>query len=428
MNAADYILVLVVLPVLMALSGIVSGSESALFGLTQADRLALRKRSHTALAAAEALLSRPRSLLTAILLANNLVNVCYFSVASVVILGLERRGEHVLAGTLGVATLLAIVLFGEVIAKTTASANRAVFCLFVAPVWLFLIRVLWPLWSGIDRYVMAPLTRLVVSHAHTESAMDPADLGYLLSSGADRSSIDPDEQRLLLDVFRLSSLRARDIMVPRVELDTVALTATADEIRRVIRESQADQLLVLSHDDEPLGFLSARRYLAGSGREAGPFVEKPLFVPEQARLDGLLGQLREQGRDRAVVVDERGELVGIVRVEDVVGELLGEASDPGEAGQVQMLGLGRFRAPGRMSASTLLHDFDPGSARLEGLLGRVSTVGGVVLALLGRVPEVGDAVTLGRLRLTVAELEGRSIEWVEIELLPETATDEGKKP
>lgn len=428
MNAADYILVLVVLPVLLALSGIVSGSESALFGLTQADRLALRKRSHTALAAAEALLSRPRSLLTAILLANNLVNVCYFSVASVVILGLERRGEHVLAGTLGVATLLAIVLFGEVIAKTTASANRAVFCQLVAPVWLFLIRVLWPLWSGIDRFVMAPLTRLVVSHAHTESAMDPADLGHLLTSGADRSSIDPDEQRLLLDVFRLGSLRARDIMVPRVELDTIDDAASADEIRGVIRESQADQLLVLNEGGEPQGFLSSRRFLAQSPRIVRALVERPLFVPEQARLDSLLGQLREQGRDRAVVVDERGELVGIVRVEDVVGELITEAGDPEDEGQVQILGLGRFRAPGRMAASALLHDFDPGSARLEGRLGRVSTVGGVVLALLGRVPGVGDAVTLGRLRLTVSELSGRAIEWVEIELLPETAAGEGKKP
>ena len=253
MNAADYILLLVVLPVLMAASGLVSASETALFGLTQADRLMLRKRSPSALASAEALLKRPRSLLTAILLANNLVNVCYFSIASVVILGLEGRGEHMLAGGLGIGTLLMLVLFGEVIAKTTASANRALICQLVAPVWLLLIRVLWPLWSGIDRYVMAPLTRLVASHAKVEAAMDPSDLGYLLTSSADRTSIDPEEQRLLLDVFRLGSLRARDVMVPRVELDTIEDSASADEIRVVIRESHADQLLVLSEDGEPVG-------------------------------------------------------------------------------------------------------------------------------------------------------------------------------
>ena len=424
MNPAEIILVSVVLPVLLVLSGIISGSETALFGLTQADRVTLRKRAPAALASVEALHRKPRSLLTAILLANNLVNILYFTLASVVIIGLERRGLHAAAAGLGVGSLLAIVLIGEVIAKTTASSRRATFARFVGPIWLLIIQVLWPLWSGVDRFVMAPLTRLVTAKVSNDDTLDPSDLGHLLTNTGGESPIDTDEQRLLLDVFRLGSLRAREVMVPRVELDTMNINANRAAIEAYIREHRVDRILFLNEDEEPVGFLSTPAFLARKPAKWRTILETPLFVPEQTKLDDLLNQLRTKGKERAAVVDERGELVGVVRVEDVVAELFDEASDPETSGEVQILGVGRFRAPGRMPAHALLHDFDPGFAQLDHSLGRVSTVGGVVLTHLGHLPDVGDSVQIGRLRLTVAELKGRAIEWVEIELLtPEESAD-----
>ncbi len=424
MNPAEIILLSVVLPMLLIASGIVSGSESALFGLTQADRVTLRKHAPAALASVEALHRRPRSLLTAILLANNLVNVLYFTLASVVIIGFEKKGHHVAAAVLGVGSLLAIVLIGEVIAKTTASSSRATVCRFIGPFWLVVIQALWPLWSGVDRFVMAPLTRLITAKVAIKDAIDPTDLGHLLTSSGEQTAIDTDEQRLLLDVFRLGSLRARDVMIPRVELDSMPIDAKPDEIEASIREHRMDQILFLDESEEPVGFLSTAKYLAKRPPKVRTMLEEPMFVPEQTRLDGLLSQLRKKGKERAAVVDERGELVGVVRVEDVVAELFDEASDPQNAGEVQILGLGKFRAPGRMPAHALLHDFDPGFVRLDSSLGKVSTVGGVVLTLLGRLPDVGDSVQIGRLRLTVAALQGRAIEWVEIELL--SSKNEGK--
>lgn len=425
MNPAEIILVSVVLPVLLVLSGIVSGSETALFGLTQADRVILRKRAPAALASVEALHRKPRSLLTAILLANNLINILYFTLASVVIIGLERRGNHAGAAGFAVGSLLAIVLIGEVIAKTTASSRRATVARFVGPLWLIVIQVLWPLWSGVDRFIMAPLTRLVTAKASRDEAVDPSDLGHLLTNTGGESPIDTDEQRLLLDVFRLGTLRARDVMVPRVELDTMDISSKRAEIESYIRKHRVDRILILNDDEEPVGFLGTSTFLARKPTNWRTTLETPLFVPEQTKLDDLLNQLRTRGKERAAVVDERGELVGVVRVEDVVAELFDEASDPEITGEVQILGVGRFRAPGRMPAHALLHDFDPGFARLDHSLGKVSTVGGVVLTLLGRLPDVGDSVQIGKLRLTVAELRGRAIEWVEIELL---AADDAANP
>lgn len=425
MNPAEIILVSVVLPVLLVLSGIISGSETALFGLTQADRVSLRKHAPAALASVEALHRKPRSLLTAILLANNLVNVLYFTLASVVIIGLEGRGSHAAAAAIGLGSLLAIVLIGEVIAKTTASSGRATFARLVGPVWLVIIQVLWPLWSGVDRFVMAPLTRLVTAKAASEGSINPSDLGHLLTNNTGESHIDNDEQRLLLDVFRLGTLRSRDVMVPRVELDTMNINTKRADIESYIREHRVDRILFLNDDEEPVGFLSTSAFLSKKPAKWRTILETPLFVPEQTRLDDLLSQLRKKGKERAAVVDERGELAGVVRVEDVVAELFDEASDPETTGEVQILGVGRFRAPGRMPAHALLHDFDPGFARLDHSLGKVSTVGGVVLTLLGRLPDEGDSVEIGRLRLTVSVLKGRAIEWVEIELLTDEKADSG---
>jgi len=287
------------------------------------------------------------------------------------------------------------------------------------------IQVLWPLWSGVDRFIMAPLTRLVTAKVAHDGGVNPADLGHLLTNTGGESPIDTDEQRLLLDVFRLGTLRARDVMVPRVELDTMSINAERDEIEAYIREHRVDRILFLNDDEEPVGFLSTSAYLAKKPAKWRTTLETPLFVPEQTKLDELLNQLRTKGRERAAVVDERGELVGVVRVEDVVAELFDEASDPETSGEVQILGVGRFRAPGRMPAHALIHDFDPGFAQLDHSLGKVSTVGGVVLTLLGRLPDVGDSVRIGRLRLTVSELKGRAIEWVEIELLTSESGDGG---
>jgi len=421
MMLGDLILLFVVLPILIVCSGLISGSETAFFGLGQADRLALRRGNPRALAAIEALLKKPRPLLTAILLANMLINVFYFTLSSLVVLNLETAHHTGLAVGVAGGSLLALILFGEVTAKMIASTHRVMFCRIGAMPWLVLLRSTWPVWSFVDRGVIAPLTRLFSPSDGGQGRISALELEHLLQTPNQEQSIDPYEQRLLVDVLRLGALSARDVLTPRVELDT--LPADADDSRLVsyIRTHQPEQILLMNNNGSPAGFLSPTRYLAELYKSpAGALdrsVEPPMFVPEQARLDALLELLRLEGKERAAVVDERGELVGVVRVEDVVAELIDAAADPDEAeGEVQLIGLGRFSVPGRFPARALVEDFDPRAVDESDLLGRVTTIGGVVLALLGRLPEVGDVVQLGHLRLRVAELHGRAIERVEVEL------------
>ncbi len=414
MNSADLILLVGVMPLLLVLSGLVSASETALFGLTQNDRESLSESRPRAGAAAQALLDRPRSLLTAILLANMLVNVSYFSLSSIVVLSFERADHPYGATAVGVGSLLAIVLFGEVIAKTTASAHRIGFSALIAPIWLLIIQVLWPLWSAIDRFVMAPMTRLVSARPVPAHSIDADELRHIVSGGGDQHAIDADEQRLLLDVFRLGTLRVREVMTPRVRLPSLSVQADREAVLQLIREQRPERILVYDDREAIQGLLHPATYFrathANKKLPLAEIIEHPLYIPEQARLDDALEQLRTGGTDHAGVVDERGELVGVLRVEDVVAELIDEAQESAASTEFRIAGIGEFVVPGDAPAAALLVDIDPTiSSHLVGNLGRVTTIAGVVLALLGRLPEEGDSVRIGALELIVHELDDRAI-------------------
>lgn len=413
MTPTDAILLWAAMPALLIASGIVSGSETALFGLTQADRDEIIKRNPRANAATDALLAKPRSLLTAILLANMLVNVTYFTLSSVVVLSFESRQDHIGATGVGIGSLLAIVIFGEVIAKTTASAHRVKAAVIVAPIWLLLIQTLWPLWSSIDRFVMAPLTRLMSTRPTQGHEISADELRHIIGEG-EGQPIDAAEQRLLLDVFRLGTLSVREVMTPRVKLPALSENASHNEVLALIRESRPERILIYDDREAVLGLLQPSTYLRAKARdpeaELASILDRPLFIPEQSRLDNALEQLRTRGVDHAGVVDERGELVGVLRVEDVVAELIDEAQEPTMTSEVRIAGVGEFIVPGDAPAGALLLDLDPAaSAQLTGNLGKVTTVAGVMLAMLGRLPQPGDSVRLGSLELIVHELTDRAI-------------------
>ncbi|HLP86082.1 MAG TPA: transporter associated domain-containing protein, partial [Phycisphaerales bacterium] len=144
-------------------------------------------------------------------------------------------------------------------------------------------------------------------------------------------------------------------------------------------------------------------------------VDEVRFVPERARVDQLIELFRATNSDAALVVNETGELVGFVQVDNVVNELVKFAavSDETPRQQVRMVGLGEWEVPGRLSVHHWEEFFEPmEGTRREG----VSTVAGLVLTRLGRVPRVGDSVTIGNVRLVVDAMRGRNIERVRVSI------------
>jgi CBS domain containing-hemolysin-like protein len=423
---------ILVLPVLLVLSAIASGSETALFGLSHRERAELRRTAPTAWAAVESLLREPRRLLLFVLLLNMLVNVSYFVISSV----LTTRMETGLgAAAVGVGSVLAVVLFGEILAKVVASAGRRWFCVVIAPPLAAVQVLLSPAVDGLDRLVLSPLIRVLRPHRAEGDRLRADELLRLVATGA--GGLNAGERRLLGEVIELGQIRVREVMRPRDRIVSAPANASAGQIIETARAHRVTVLVLREGrtlDDGIAGFLHVKRYLAAL-RPGGPdpdpalFTTPPLCVPERARLDSALETLRASGRGEALCVDERGAIVGEIGVPDIVDELLAGMGEQrsGERHTIRLVGLGRWEASARLSVRDWAQYFQVPEASLGAGGARASTVGGLVMERLGRVPMAGDSVDFGPVRVRVASVVGRRVLGVLIELAdqPRATPDTG---
>ncbi|MBM4109386.1 MAG: HlyC/CorC family transporter [Phycisphaerae bacterium] len=425
MTATDLTL-LVTLPALLVLSAGCSSAETALFSLNGSDRAALRKVSRRSASAATTLLARPRALLVTVLLGNIAVNTAYMAVAS--LLATKLEGAAAQAGA-GAAAVGGLILFGEVLPKVLATANRIRFARVLAPLVLLLDRAVAPVRAVVDRGMVGPATRLLRPAGAPEShPLTVGELSGLLETAQSQGVFGEDEQELLGEVLDLGRRRVRDVMIPRVDMAWVDEAFTGEEVLEAARRTGHGLLPVRSKDGQVAGLLNARRYLAarlqrrtrgvGGDPAAGEFMEAASFVPDRARLDQLLGHFRGRADYVAICVDERGEVTGLVRLEDMVRELIDaprEGPGGGEEG-VKEVAEGVWLVSGRLN----VHDWEDyfESTPSEPLDRRVRTMAGLVLSKLGRVPKEGDSVRLGNVEMRVEAMRGRRIESVRVSVTP----------
>lgn len=407
-----FYVLLATLPVLLVLSALASGSETALFTLSARDRAEVSRRSPLAGRAVDRLLFSPRMLLIQVLVLNMTVNVLYFVVSSVLTI---RAPSPILAATVSVSSVLGVILVGEVIAKMVAGSNAAAASVRIALPLLGIRRVMYPLLVGLDRFAVGPLARLLHPEP-TASGVSRAELDALLGQAG--GALSPPEVEMLREVVGLRHRHVRDIMVPRVDLEWVepdwkpGMSLPSGQEFVPASEDQLHRQVSFSID--------ARLAVAGSAR--GCKLE-PVFIPEKARLDQLLSELARRGAEHAYCVDEHGEIQGLVRITDVIDELVSGVSTT-QAESVMLVGMGVWRVPGRLPAHDFAELFEfpefESASEEEG----VSTVAGLVLAELGRVPDEGDCVQIGDYQITVVRMKRRAIAEVDVRALGNTGEGE----
>jgi CBS domain containing-hemolysin-like protein len=394
---------LALLPVLLFASGFFSGSETALFGLTENQRIIIRRQQSLSGRAIEALLADQRMLLITVLLGNMTINVLYFVTSSVLLM----RAETGLVGRLllAAASLLLIILLGEVLPKLAANARQPAFAALTSPPLLALHKLIGPMRITLDRLVVAPLSRLT-SPAEAPPRLDESELAALLDISTREGVIDYEEQQILQDVIALSQRKVRDVMTPRVRIEAVPETASRLDVETLTRDTRLTVVPAYRDDlDHIAGLLHVRRYLLDSRGSDAPLTEHVTparFVPEVATLDQLLDHFRGTRTHLAVVVDEFGGTAGIVTIEDVVEELVGDiATEQGRAAvRPEPIGPNQWRVGGDASVHEWADSFGP---RL--IPPRVSTLGGLITARLGRAAEAGDSVELGNVRVDVEQVD-----------------------
>ncbi len=422
-TAADIALV-ISLPVLGAASAVCSGSETVLFSLSHSDRVRLRKLSPAAARDVAELLSKPRRLLILILILNVSVNALFFVVSSVLA---RRLDGGPLAIALSVGSVLGLTLLGEVIPKSLAAVYRVRFATVIAPLVRAVGVVLRPLTAAIDRGVVRPTSLILRPIGAGEARhLSVDELSALLEAGADSGLIDEGEQRLLSDVVGVGTLRVKDVMTPRVAVAWLDERAGRDEILSLVRKTGHTKFPVCRGglDGTVLGLVNAKVFLSAiaagrlpKGAQLGGQAVRIPCVPDRARLDQLLDLFRHSRAHVALCVDEFGVVTGLIEAEDVVRQMVRPTDAiAAQTSGVERLDTSRWSVPGRLSARHWAEFFEFGeaSAAIARADREASTVAGLILCRLGRVPQVGDQVILGNITLRVAGMSGRVIERVEV--------------
>ncbi len=414
------------MPVLLLGSALFSGSETALFSLSAHQR-ALMSESHRAGAlAAATLLVETRALLVTLLVSNMVINVLYFTLSTVMMERLLADGSIAATGAamIALSTLMAVIIFGEVLPKQVAAQQAFVWSGLVGVPLLAIHRGIAPVRISAERLVIAPLARLIAPSTPPPE-LSARELEIMLSMSRQRGIIDQDEQQLLRHVLELGQIKVRDVMVPRVDIRGYNLQDPLADLVTLARETRLRHLPVFEESmDQVRGVVLTRRLLVSppTNRNQLKALIKPVyFFPEIAPADHLLATLRERAVTFAIVVDEYGGTAGLVTLEDVVEHFIGDIPGAYERdGQplVEQRRDGVFRVGADLAVHDWVEWFGQNPA-MSKAASNASTLGGVVLGLLGKAPDVGDRVTLGNMVLTVDEVEGRRITSVIVALAGE---------
>ena len=421
---------LALLALLLACSAFFSGAETALFSLSRHELTTLARHPRASHRLVADLMRKPRKLLLTLMIGNVTINTFIFAASLSLFQSLGEGTRWVaFAPALGLISPLLVTLFGEILPKGTSIEMRTRVAPRLAPAVRVFQLLLTPLSGALNLVLIEPLTRLVVGGRRPDPDVSIEELHELVEMSERRHVIDADENAMLSEVIQLEELEVRDVMVPRVDMTAFEINDDPDALRRLMREHRFAKLPVYEGDiDHVVGLIYGKDLFLDRDRPLVDLVKPVPFVPDLITLTQLLAHYRRTRTQMAIVVNEYGGVVGVVSVEDVAEQIVGELTLPEEASDQpawERIDPRRYRVAGRVSVRDWSVQF-----HVRALAERATTLAGLVVSLLGRIPQVGDQVQIGNLTLTVEAMERRRVTWILLELADDerpAAVDEATK-
>jgi putative hemolysin len=380
---------ILLLALLIVLSGFFSGAEIALFSLGEARARTLAEEGRRGSRALLEIKSNPERLLATILIGNNIVNIGGAAVATAI--ALNRFGNQGVAYATGVMTLLVLV-FGEITPKGLATANADRFGLAVAPIIRILSRVIYPVVLPLEL-----LTRWFVTRSQREGRMTvtEGEIREMTAIGHMEGSIDEHERRLIERAFFLDETRVWNIMTPRVDIFAWPASRPLSEIAGQLHAVRFSRVPVYGDTiDDITGVLYTRdayQALISGQRDVplGELAREPFFVPGSIPLTRLLSDFQARRIHMGIVIDEYGGTDGLVTLEDILEELVGEIIDETDVEPQPIVRVSRSEivAEGAADLREVNHFFNSSFPQLEH-----RSLNGYLLDELGYVPATGEEI------------------------------------
>lgn len=412
---------LIILIILLMLSAFFSSAETA---LTTVNRIRIRsladdgsKRAKTVLKITD----NSGKMLSAILIGNNIVNVAAASITTSLAYSL---GGSAVAIANAVITI-AILLFGEITPKTTATIHAEKLALIYAPIISIFMKIMTPVIFIINGLSNAVLLLLRIDPNAKNQTMTENELRTIVDVSHEDGVIESDEKEMIYNVFDLGDAKAKDVMVPRVHVTFAGVNTTYEELIEIFREDKFTRLPIFEDStDNVIGTINMKDLLLFDNTKEfhiRDILREAYFTYEYKNISELLVEMREASFNIAIVLDEYGDTAGLITLEDILEEIVGEIHDEYDENEEDFIKEIDEREY-MIEGSTNLDDLND---RLDLQLESedYDSLGGFIIEHLDRLPEEGDSITTeDGLRLVVESLDKNRIESVHA-YLPEPSVE-----
>ncbi|MCC7567509.1 MAG: hemolysin family protein [Methanoregulaceae archaeon] len=407
----DYLLILLFVACLL-LSAFFSGSEVALISITRAKVRTLVNEGRKGAERLAAVKDAPNHFLITILIGNNIVNVAAASIATAITISIF--GDI----GVGIATFVVVILllfFGEIGPKMYATRHTEKMAIAVSGPILVLSRIFSPLVVLIEKVT----GRLGVSVA--EPAVTEEEIREWIEVGKEEGTIEQEEREMLYSVLEFGDTIAREIMTPRVDVALVEDTGSLESALRLFNETGFSRIPVYREQvDNIIGVLNVKDVFSAlmSGNKNIPIKDvmyDPFLVPETKKIDDLLKELQVRKVQMAVVLDEYSSFVGIVTVEDILEELVGDILDEfdKEEPEIQKVSEGIYVVDATVWVEDLNDELDISLPMHESY----ETIGGLLIDRLGHIPHPGESVYIQESHVTLVVLQMLSRRIVKVKMI-----------
>lgn len=404
---------LVLVVVCLVLSAFFSSSETA---LTTVNLIRIRNLADNGDKAAAWVLKARRDqskMLGAILIGNNVVNLSASSMLTVLVT--DVFGSQAVGAATGVLTLL-VLLFGEIAPKTIATLEAEKNALRFARIICFLMTILTPVIFVVNLLSGGVLRLLGVDPNKPTDSITEDELRTIVEVGHEKGVIESEEKEMINNVFDLGDSVARDIMVPRIDMSFVDAEATYEELMEIFRRDHYTRLPVYEDNtDNIIGIINMKDLILLEDRAAfsiRDYLRQPLFTFESKKLSELMIEMRKTSNNIVIVLDEYGATAGLITLEDILEEIVGDIRDEfdgDEEDELRELSEGEYLADGSMNLDDINDRLD-----LELVSEDFDSLGGFMIDRLEHLPSEGEEVDTEEVRLVVEKVNKNRIDKVHI--------------
>ncbi|MDE6253434.1 MAG: hemolysin family protein [Lachnospiraceae bacterium] len=421
MDSGD-IMQLVILLFLLLLSAFFSSAETALTTANIIRIHSLAEDGNRRASITEKILNNSPKMLSAVLIGNNIVNISASSLAT--IFAQHMFGNYAVSIATGILTIL-VLIFGEIIPKTLATMFSEKLALIYSPVIYALMWLLTPVIFVINQISQFLLLLLHIDMSKRGTIITETELRTMVDVSHKEGIIETEERKMINNVFDFGDAEAKDVMVPRIDMAMADVNSSFNDLLELFQKERFTRIPIYENStDNVIGIINMKDLLLYDKKEdfnVRNFLRKAFYTYESKKLSELMREMKKTSVNIIIVLDEYGVTVGLITIEDLLEEIVGDIRDEYDAEEEEefkKISDTEYLIEGQMKIDDLNDHLN-----LNLSSENYDSVGGIIIENLDRIPAAGDSILLDNIRLTVQKLDNKRIDKVNVKILTEKAEE-----